>query len=314
MGVALSYGMTQLVARRAAARAANASSYTDALNGMQTEALFLNSTSLAQFCRLQPIGGYAGCGIDLYIKETNIYNNKTYMYGPNVNPVAVDSTNNIYECMAQASYQVTPMIPMSMIPFYSTIVGVGQPYPLSTAWNVSLEHPTLLDQTTTAYNIPIDTHQGGILLGAPPGGIQLPPPPGPFWGGGTGPPPMGFAPIPFNPVVAWTYSPIGNPFSAEAGQTAIGSSPYTASLTNQQFPTGISLVAGQRISLQMLSSPGPSMVSGSIGTPGSGGVTFDISTSALNYTAPVSGTLIFNPSAADGWTGTSYNLQVYVTN
>jgi hypothetical protein len=283
MGLAVGYGVTQLIARRTAARAANATDYNSALNEMQTEALALNNTSLAQYCKLQPSGGYSGCGVDLYINETNIYTNKTKTYGPNVTLKAADPSTNIYECTTQASYQVTPLISMSLIPFFSSIEGVGQPFSLGTAWNVALEHPQLLDLTTTAYSAGSGSTFSQISNKAPP--------------------------IPSGALTSWNLVTTG-PYAPMPGQSQVGNSPYTYSLTNQLYATGLTLAAGQRISLQMLSNPGPARVFGTIN-----GINFEMPTNTLEFVVPASGNLSFFPQDWEGWLpGVHYNLEVIVTN
>ena len=286
MGLAVGYGVTQLIARRTSARAANATNYNDALNEMQTEALALNNTALAQYCKLQPTGGYSGCGVDLYINETNIYTNKTTTYGPNVTLNAADPSTNIYECTCQCNYQVTPLISMSLIPFFSAIEGVGQPFSLGTSWNVALEHPQLLDLSTTAYGVAGATWGSTMVSGAISGG-----------GGPSG------------SLTSWNFVNVGT-FSPEPGQTQSGSSPYTFSLTDQYFDTNIQLTAGQRISLQMISNPGPGRVFGTIN-----GVSFEMPTNTLDFSVPISGDLTFFPQDWEGWLpGVNYTLEVIVTN
>jgi hypothetical protein len=300
-GLAVAYGVTQLVARRTAARAANATSFNDALNEMQTEALALNNTSLAQFCKLQPTGGYAGCGVDLYINETNIYTNKTTTYGPNATVPAADPSSNIYQCTTQVNYSVTPLISMSLIPFFSSIEGVGQPFPLGTAWNVAIEHPQLLDQNTTAY-------AQGSLPGLKSGGGWTETSP---VIGGSGMSTFGATPpvVTSGPLTSWNFVSTGT-YAPSPGQTQSGSSPYTFSMTDQFFDTNIQLVAGQRISLQMLTVGGPGRVFGTIN-----GVSFEMPTNTLDFLVPVSGDLTFTPEVSEGWTaGTNYNLEVIVTN
>jgi len=285
MGLAVSYGVTQLIARRTAARAANATDYNSALNEMQTEALALNNTSLAQYCKLAPNGGYGGCGVDLYIKETNIYTNKTTTYGPNVTLSAADPTTNIYECTTQCNYQVTPLISMSLIPFFSSIEGVGQPFSFGTSWNVALEHPQLLDLNSTAYGGSGSTWSMATGFGGPPSGG------------------------PSGSLTTWNLASTGT-FTPSPGQTQQGSSPYTFSLTDQYFDTSVQVVAGQRMSLQMVSSPGPGRVFGTIN-----GVAFEMPTNTLNFSVPVTGDLTFFPQDWEGWLpGVHYTLQVIITN
>jgi len=281
MGLAVGYGMTQLVARRTAARAANSTDYNSALNEMQTEALSLNNTALAQYCKLAPNGGYGGCGVDLYINETNIYTNKTTTYGPNVTLSAADPSSNIYECTVQANYQVSPLIPMTLIPFFASIEGVGQPFSFVTSWNVALEHPQLLDLNTTAY---------GLRRASWSGAAPLPPAP------------------PSGALTSWNLVSTGT-WAPEPGQTQLASSPYTYSLNDQTYDTGLALTAGQRISFQMLSTGGPGRVMGSVN-----GVTFETPTNTLDFVVPSSGNLIFTPQDWEGWSTTKYNLEVIVTN
>jgi len=290
MGLAVSYGVTQLIARRTAARAANATDYTSALNEMQTEALALNNTTLAQYCKLQPTGGYSGCGVDLYINETNIYTNKTTTYGPNVTVASADTSTNIYECTTQCNYQVTPLISMSLIPFFSSIEGVGQPFNLGTSWNVALEHPQLLDLNTTAYGAAGATGGAwGMSSHNNSTNAMSPPPPG--------------------GLSSWNLVNTGT-FVSSPGQTMSGSSPYTFSLTDQYFDTNIQVVAGQRISLQMMSNPGPGRVFGTIN-----GVSFEMPTNTLDFSVPASGDLTFFPQDWEGWLpGVNYTLEVIITN
>lgn len=115
VGLGLGYCGVWFVAQQSVSRASKADSFPNAAADMQAEASSLNGTGVAKFLNLKPVGGYNGCGLDLYMDATAIGGNTTE-YGPNSSyPPPADLTNNIYECRTRTHYEVSPWINMGGI-------------------------------------------------------------------------------------------------------------------------------------------------------------------------------------------------------
>lgn len=132
------------------AKAATQSTYTDALNNMASEAQKFQSFGLAKFVHLTPNAGYAGCGNDLYVLQTNIASGKVTSSKPNQPFVStIDTTANMYELSVQSSYDVEPLISFAALPFLGNIPGLGKAVSLTFTVHRPVEHPGGLQTGST---------------------------------------------------------------------------------------------------------------------------------------------------------------------
>src|ERR1700728_4503182 len=65
-------GTQYLATQDFAAKAATQPDFSSALNSMANEAYQFQGTGLAQFVHMAPVGGYTGCGDDLFLLSTDI--------------------------------------------------------------------------------------------------------------------------------------------------------------------------------------------------------------------------------------------------
>jgi hypothetical protein len=142
VGVAVGFTTVQMIAQQTATAAAASTSYSQGLTAMQTTANTLQNTGFARFAKLVPVGGYSSCGCDLYVARTNIASQAITSFGPN-KPMAapIDSTNFIYEYQVKASYQITPFVNMSGVPFIGAVPGIGAPASVQYAGSRAVEYP-----------------------------------------------------------------------------------------------------------------------------------------------------------------------------
>jgi hypothetical protein len=153
IGVAIGVATISLVAQKTVQAAANSSSYSQALTALQTTANNMMGTGFAKFAKLKPIGGFGGCGADLYVIATKFTggSNTTKLYGPDTPvPSPLDTTNYVYEYQVRANYTVMPFINMSGIPFVNTVPGIGSPTNFSWAAHSSVEYPDGLTSGSAA--------------------------------------------------------------------------------------------------------------------------------------------------------------------
>ena len=131
LAVAVGAATVAFSATQAAARAASATNFPDAVEAAMSENYGITYGGLGRFARLSPQGGLGGTGIDLYVHASNINNGQVKIYGPNAavsDPI--DSTANVYEYCARASFDVGPLVNLSFVPFVNQIPGVGRPFRL----------------------------------------------------------------------------------------------------------------------------------------------------------------------------------------
>jgi hypothetical protein len=143
MGLAVGSATITLLARQAAVRAANASNYDEACDNVQTEAVSMTNSGFGKFAKLKPMGGAKGCGVDLYVKRTDITTNATDACGPNQEcPAPIDSTKYIYEYSTSATFGVGPFVNLSSVPFIGNVPGIGQPAVMTMVYHMAVENPS----------------------------------------------------------------------------------------------------------------------------------------------------------------------------
>lgn len=163
------------LSKESASKASNSTTYADALRAAEQVANRIASSGFGKFAKLQPVAGYNGSGIDLYVSDTNINSQNTTSYGPNTPPpIAINTNTNLYTYDVRATYDMGPFVNMGAVPFVKDIPGVGKPARMSFLASSSAEHPEGIGPGAAS------------TAAAPPGGIGAKPP----GGGGTVAPPI----------------------------------------------------------------------------------------------------------------------------
>lgn len=145
LSFATGYASLAYLGQQCAVQAANSPSYQLALTEMQNMAAQVTNSGVGKFAKLTPVGGYKGCGADLYITATVIASSTATEYGPNTGlPTTPDPTNNIYEYTVKTSFNVGPFLDLHTFPFVGSIPLVGQPVLLRTVANRAIEHDNSL--------------------------------------------------------------------------------------------------------------------------------------------------------------------------
>ncbi|CAN5609164.1 hypothetical protein BH11CYA1_BH11CYA1_40010 [soil metagenome] len=138
---AMGFANVGLLGTQCAVDAANASSYPDALAKVQSRATSITTSGMGRFAKMVPIGGYNGCGVNVFITETDINTKTVVEYGPNVKMTAAyDPSNKIYEYTIKTSFNIGPFMSLGAVPFVGGIPMIGVPTPVSTAAHRAVEH------------------------------------------------------------------------------------------------------------------------------------------------------------------------------
>jgi len=180
IGMATGASVVYLVAGQTAISAGNSASYPSALDQVQSTANMLATSGFGQFARLQPVGGFNGCGVDLYTTQTSIASSNVATSGPNM-PLSVDpdTTNNLYSYDTVATFDVGPFVDMSAMPFIGGIPGVGKPARLTFTASRNIEHPDALSGIGGVGSGPPVGGGGPTIPNPGPGPEVLPPGSGP---------------------------------------------------------------------------------------------------------------------------------------
>jgi hypothetical protein len=142
MGFACGVATATLIANQCACSASVSQTYTDALTAASNTAMALITSPLGKFAGLQPLNGYQGSGVDLYVAATNTTSNKTTVYGPNTAvPGPIDTSTYIYEYEARVNYAIGPFLSMAGNPFVGNIPMIGKPANFQLTVQKSAEYP-----------------------------------------------------------------------------------------------------------------------------------------------------------------------------
>ena len=136
------YAALAFLGQQCAVQASNATSYQQALVEMKTQANTIAGSGIGQFAKLAPVGGFQGCGADLWLTETDINTKVVKQYGPNTGLTGgpADPTNKIYEYTVRTSYNVGPFLNLASFPFIGDVPLVGKAVLVSTSSSRSEEH------------------------------------------------------------------------------------------------------------------------------------------------------------------------------
>lgn len=141
----MGYANVSLLGTQCAVDAANASSFPDALSKVQSRANSIVTSPMGRFAKMVPIGGYLGCGVNVFTVETDINTNVVKEYGPNTKMTAAyDPTNKIYEYVVRTNFNIGPFMSLGAIPWIGGIPMIGVPTPVSTAAHRAVEHSEAL--------------------------------------------------------------------------------------------------------------------------------------------------------------------------
>lgn len=225
LGIATASG--HLLVNQAASRAASQNRYPEALIAIKEESLTCLQNGFARFCKMQPIDGYQGCGIDLYIQSTDIHTNTNKTIGPNSPlPAPPDALSNVYEYTAAGKFQVSPLIPLNSLPLLGQVPGLGKPVILSFNSTKALEH---LEGLSTKI----------VAVGFTPAATK-----GPYPGRDGNSQPANNIP---NDSVGWNYPNIYEAIAAK-GQTIVTEDVFTVPANSEPWTISSALCApGQHV-------------------------------------------------------------------
>lgn len=161
-GLAVGAATECLIAHQCATRAAALQNYGSALAAMNDEAQRMFSSGFAAFAHLKPVGGYKGCGVELWTVVTNYHTGQVQNFGPN-QPLTggIDPSTYLYEFNAKVSCQVGPVINMSSLPWIGDVPGLGKPATLNFDAARAAEYPVGLTQSSAVASDPASP--GGTL-------------------------------------------------------------------------------------------------------------------------------------------------------
>lgn len=241
VATASSYAVIQLASRQASFKAATAENLDSALFEMQNAVNGLADSGLGRFAHLKPVGGYNGCGADLYINVTQVSTGTTTQIGPNKGiprppgSKQIDSDVNIYECAARLTYEMGPLVSLTGIPLLKDIPGCGKPATLQISTNIALEEPERLAIGSSGDPNAGTTAPSGSGItpgsGTNPGGTQL--------GGWNYPIPLIFTLLPGQRIIQ----------QKDMIVTGKGPAPYSPNDDDNWFDTGIDVGVDNRVSV-----------------------------------------------------------------
>lgn len=236
-----SYAAITLASRQASFKAATADSIDSALFEMQNAVTGLADSGFGRFAHLKPVGGYNGCGADLFINVTQIATGSTSVIGPNLGiqrppgSKQIESDVNIYECAARLTYEMGPLVPLTGIPLLKDIPGCGKPALIQVSTNIALEQPERLAIGASADPAAGTTAPSGTGIapgsGTNGGGFQL--------GGWNYPQPIIFVPLVGQTILEQKDMII----------TGKGPAPYSPNDDDNWFDTGIDVGPDNRVSV-----------------------------------------------------------------
>lgn len=145
-GLAAGFGTVFFICHQNASIASTQTNFDSVLSALEQSSAHLNSSALARFSRLRPVGGHRGMGSDLFIEVTSWRgDNATRSYGPNAPLTApVDPSSNIYQVKVCSTYDVGPFLAISTVPLLGEVPGLGKPARLRVAVRRNVEYPQAL--------------------------------------------------------------------------------------------------------------------------------------------------------------------------
>lgn len=157
----LGYSTSILIAHQAVTRASEQSQYEQALVAMRGEAIADASSGLGALLGLQPVNGFDGCGLNLFIHATDVRAGTTSTTGPNVGlSVPPDALTNVYEYTAVSDFRVRPLINLNSIPFIGSVPGLGVAAEISSQATRAIEHLPGLYKAGTAVGFTSVSNRG----------------------------------------------------------------------------------------------------------------------------------------------------------
>jgi len=138
------YVCVSALCQSCATDAANSATFGEALVNVRKRALSTAGSGPGKFFKLQPVGGYEGCGIDLYIATTNLANpNVGQFFGPNSglpSSTAANGATTMYEYNIRSQFGIGPCMDLSALPLAGTLPMVGKPVTVELSTSRAAEH------------------------------------------------------------------------------------------------------------------------------------------------------------------------------
>ncbi len=125
-----------------AIQAATQTNYDSALASATANCNQLMKSGFATWVKMQPVGGFAGSGMNLYVEERDTTDSTSRTVGPNTPvPAPIDTTKKVYEFTADCTYEVGPFVNMSAFPGLNQIPFLGRAARLHCSASRAAEHP-----------------------------------------------------------------------------------------------------------------------------------------------------------------------------
>lgn len=164
IGVVTGIGTQYLMTQQSASSAANSGNYGDAITAMRDRSTEFRNTGFARFAKLNPVGGFANSGADLYVIETDINTKQSTTYGPNSSVTGtIDPDNKVYEYQVRSTFNVGPFMNLASLPFIGHVEGLGRPITFNITNEKLVEHPGGIQE-----NVPMSFSGGGFSIPPPP--------------------------------------------------------------------------------------------------------------------------------------------------
>jgi len=134
-------------ASQTATIAANSTSHEAALGAIESAGKSLSSSDWLKAAKIQPIGGFANSGMDLFVVATEIKTSRTTIGLANRSwPTKVDTDKMGYEYLLRSNVNVGPFLNLPVNSPLDGIPIVGKATPISMSFNRQIEHPDGLAQ------------------------------------------------------------------------------------------------------------------------------------------------------------------------
>lgn len=142
IGFATSSATVLMITRQSASVAGSSTTWQEALTSMEQETTKLRNSGFGKFANITPVGGYNGCGADMYVAATGLSSgNTTYSTKNNGLGGPANTQDNIYEYQIRTSFMINPWLNMSGMPFIGSVPIVGKPAGCAYIANSNVEHP-----------------------------------------------------------------------------------------------------------------------------------------------------------------------------
>ncbi len=141
--IAASVAGAYFIATYSAVQACTQTSYDQALATAMQECTKLAKSGFGSWVKMQPVGGFAASGVNLYVEERDTSASGTSRtIGPNTPvPAPIDTAKKVYEYSTNCTFDVGPFVNLSSFPGLKEIPFVGRAARLNVSASRAVEHP-----------------------------------------------------------------------------------------------------------------------------------------------------------------------------